>query len=256
MKELTKLMMERIAELIRTNKKIRELDQLKSRFVATVSHELRTPSSVIENGIANLLDGVVGEFTKEQREYLGMIGGTAQIMTHLLNNLLDFSRFERGEIALNKVPSEIKELIDKSIFLIQTKVNEKKINLIKQIPEDPPKVIVDSNGIIEVLVNLFDNAVKFSGTGSEIMVFVQVMQNEELKIGIKDNGIGIAEEDIPGLFSEFHQIARSIRSAEKGLGLGLAICRKIIQLHGGEIWVESEPGKGSTFNFTVPAVKA
>jgi len=249
-------MMARIAELIKANNKIRELDRLKSDFAATVFHELRLFSSVNRNGIANLLDGVVGEFTKEQREYLGMIGESSQMMTHLLNNLLDLSKFEAEKTTLNKVISEIEGLIDKSLSLMQIKANEKKITIIKQVPGNLPKVIIDPNGIIEVLANLFDNAIKFSGTGSEILVSVQVMQNEKLKISVKDNGVGIAGEGIPGLFSEFHQIDRSTRLAEKGLGLGLAICRKIIELHAGEIWVESEPGKGSVFNFTVPAAKA
>ncbi|MBT5989124.1 PAS domain-containing protein, partial [bacterium] len=179
----------------------KKIDRMKSEFISTVSHELRTPLSVIQGVISNLIDGIVGEFTPKQKEYLEIADQDSQRLAHLIDDLLDLSKLEAGKLELVTVPSNLEMLVDKSIFELKLKIDEKNIILGKQFSKNLPEVSVDPDKIMEVLLNLLSNAVKFTPTNGKIIFLAKIKDAHNLQVSVQDTGIGISKKDIPKLFS-------------------------------------------------------
>ena len=230
------------------NERLRELDKMKSKFLSTAAHELRTPLTSIL-GFSELLINTKQD-KKEQTRFLEIINKEAGDLTDIVNDLLDVSRIEDGRgFEITKAPIQLEEVLLKSINLIKGQTDGHLFKV--DIPHDLPKVQADKNRMGQVMENLLSNAVKFSPEGGEVTVSVE-RGGDELKTSVADVGIGIPEKDLPHVFDRFYRASNATRAAIRGTGLGLDIVKYIIESHGGRVWAESKPGKGSIFTFTLP----
>ena len=238
--------------LTEKNKALIRVDQLKDEFLANTSHELKTPLHGII-GISNsLTEGVVGELTASQANYLSMINLCGKRLLYLINDLLDFSRIKRNDLKLNIQPTDIKNIIEMLIHLIQPMIKDRPVSLKCQLPENLPLVHADEFRVQQIIFNLLGNAAKFTHQG-EIIVQA-ICDASHIKIFIKDTGPGIPLADQTRIFNAFEQRRDSSENAFGGTGLGLSISQRLAQLHGTDICVESAPGKGACFSFQLPIV--
>ncbi|HBO83745.1 MAG TPA: hypothetical protein DD641_01925, partial [Deltaproteobacteria bacterium] len=237
-------------ELEFINDELRKASELKNRFLATVSHELRTPlNSVI--GFAELLKGqAVGSLNEKQKEYAGYINNSGKHLLQLINNILDLSKIEAGKVELMKEDFALTPLLNDVVNTITSLANTKRLT-IEVKTEDAGYINADRGKLKQVLLNLLSNAVKFNKDDGRIDIEA-VTKDENLHVSVKDTGIGIKPEDVERIWLEFEQVDDSITRHFEGTGLGLAVTMKLVELHGGRIWVESEYGKGSAFKFTIP----
>ncbi|MCM8800536.1 MAG: ATP-binding protein [Candidatus Omnitrophica bacterium] len=230
----------------------REIDQMKSDFISVVSHELRTPLTALKGAIDNLLDGIAGELNQIQKECLLVSKRNIDRLNRMISELLDISRIEAGKIQINKQPTDITGLINEVLRLFQDMAEASGIILGAEIASDLPKINLDPDKITQVLTNLVGNAVKFTPAGGRITVRAGVLK-DFIQVDVIDTGLGIPHQDLEKIFDKFYQVSRLGGSrTPKGTGLGLPICKGIVERHGGRIWVESELGKGSKFSFTLP----
>lgn len=237
--------------LERKNLELKKLDQLKSDFISTVSHELRTPLAISTESINLILDGVVGDINEHQKELLSTSKDNLYRLHTIVNDLLDISTIESGEITLRKTIVDINAMVQKLADDYQ-KVLDIKQQRIKLLFSDKEMFLfVDDDKIIQVVTNLLNNAHKFTSEGGEIEIEITAKEDGGL-FRISDTGVGIEKENIPKLFDKFTQFGRRHGPGIKGTGLGLTISKSLIDLHGGQIWVESEISKGTTFFFTLP----
>jgi PAS domain S-box-containing protein len=235
------------------NLKLTELNETKTKFVATVSHELRTPLAIIGESIEQMLDGISGEITREQKEVLDMAKDNIERLKRIINNLLDISKIEAGKIELKKEIVDIGLLAEGVASTFKPHASHRGIKIKITVPQEDLKAMVDRDRIVQVFTNLIGNALKFTMTGQ-----IEVSaggKNNEIECRVVDTGIGIKPEDLNKVFGKFEQFERDKKTGEKGAGLGLAIARELVEMHGGKIWVESEYGKGTTFVFTLPRLK-
>ena len=249
---------ERTTELERLNKeqevaneRLRELDQLKSTFVSIVSHELRTPMTSIKGYMENMLDGLTGHLTEKQLSYLNRVKYNVERLTRMINDLLDLSRIEadRAELALR--PVSLLELGTEVLESLQSLAREKSITLEACHHDLLPIIRGDRDKLHQILMNLIQNAIKFTPAGGEVRVESLVRGNEFVQISVADTGCGIQPEELAKVFEKFYR-GESVPSDARGAGLGLAIVKSLVELHGGRIWVESTPCAGSRFSFTIP----
>jgi signal transduction histidine kinase len=241
-----------VSILLRDVTREREIDQMKDEFISLVSHELRTPLAAMKAATENLLDGIVGEISSGQKDYLLIVQRNIDRLGRLISDLLDISRIEAGRLQLNKRPTDLISLIREVLQFLQQAAAEKKITLLSRLPETLPVVNIDPDKIMQVLINLIGNALKFSPLGAEVIICAKVCGNQEILIEVKDTGPGISCQDLKKIFNKFYQASASQGQRSKGTGLGLAICKGIVEKHKGRIWVESELGKGSKFTFSLP----
>ncbi len=238
---------------------LQELDQMKEDFVSAVTHELRSPLGAIESYL-NLIQEEIDEgISKETwKTYLERLKVNTQRLTRFVNDLLDVAALERGKVVLERQPVNTAILIQDVVSLYRGKFMEKKLNCRTPIPKEAlPDAWADSEKVRQVLVNLVSNAVKFTPEGGTIEVGVSSIPVEKsIRLFVKDSGLGIAEEDQATIFNKFEQVqsARQTIKGPKGTGLGLSICRALVELHGGTLGVDSKPGEGSCFYFTLPVV--
>ncbi len=233
---------------------MREVDKLKSQFLANMSHELRTPLNSIIGFSRVILKGIDGPITDTQEQDLNAIYNAGQHLLGLINDMLDVSRIEAGKMELTFSEVDVKEIIRGVLATAVGLVKDKPIEIRSDVPEDLPLIWADNIRVRQILLNLLSNAAKFTSEG-EIGLNVKVEGGEEpekLLISVSDTGQGIAEEDQEKLFEPFSQVDASPTRKTGGTGLGLSICRYLVELHGGEIWVDSTPGEGSVFSFTLP----
>ncbi|MBU7028049.1 MAG: PAS domain S-box protein [Theionarchaea archaeon] len=242
-KGLEKKVLERTEELMRAN-------QLKSEFLASISHEFRTPLNSILSFAELLLLGIDGPVNAQQKEDLEMIRESGGDLLELVNNLLDLSKIEAGRIELRVEPVDPAEVIDAVTSQLLMKAAEKRLSLTTDIAQDVPPVTADESRLKQIVRNLLENALKFTEEGG--VNVGAYYRNGEVVFWVKDTGCGIAEEDQKIIFDKFRQ-ARKGTEKSGGTGLGLSVARELVELHGGRIWVKSEPGKGSTFSFSIPA---
>jgi len=237
---------------------MRELDRLKSQFLANMSHELRTPLNSIIGFSRVILKGIDGPITELQEQDLSAIYNSGQHLLRLINDILDLSKIDAGKMELAFDDVNMTELIDTVVPTARGLIKDKPIRLVQNIAPNLPVVRADPTRIRQVLLNLLSNAAKFTEEGSiTIEANVQKGENDQEEIIVKviDTGPGIAKEDMHKLFQPFSQVDSSPTRKTGGTGLGLSISRRLIEMHGGQIGVESEPGKGSTFYFTIPVPK-
>ena len=237
-------------ELAEARDQALEISRLKSEFLATVSHETRTPMNAVI-GMTDLL--LHTDLNKEQREYTKIVNDSAQLLLKLINDILDFSKIEAGKIVLEKIGFDIENAIESSVDMFATRARDKGIDLIIYIAKNIPKVVNgDLLRLQQVLMNLLGNAVKFTEAGSVVVTAVLHEEKENsfiIRFKVQDTGIGISEEVRDRLFQPFTQADGSTTRKYGGTGLGLAISKRLVELMGGEIGLESEENKGSTFWF-------
>ena len=229
----------------------------KSEFVATVSHELRTPMTSIKGYADLLLMGPVGDLSEQQRDFVNIIRSNADRLTSLVNDILDISRIEAGRIVLEREQVTVHDLVGQVTDMLEARTGERDLTLSMQVPTNLPPVWVDSGRVVQILTNLVGNAIQYTPPGGSITV--SALSDEEhdmVRVSVTDTGIGISEENLERIFARFFRADDPFVQESIGTGLGLSITSMLVQLHGGEIWVESELGKGSTFNFTLPVFDA
>ncbi len=229
---------------------LEELSAMKSEFVSTVSHELRTPLAVIKQLVTVVFDEVVGKINSEQKEVLGKTLHNADRLKKIIDDLLDVSRIERNALRLHYSLVDIVDLLKDSASFFVKLAQEKNISLKYFYPRDPVNVFVDVDRINQVITNLINNAIKFTADGGTIKVEVKVLETK-VRIGVVDTGIGISKTDLPLVFNKFTQVSKAASTENKGVGLGLSICKQLVERHKGEVWVESKAGVGSKFYFTL-----
>jgi len=227
----------------------KKLDQLKDEFIGLVSHELRSPLTVITGAVNTVLIEGARLSPEETRQLLDDAAYEADSLSHLLGDLLELSRVQVNRLLLNTEPISVKKVIQDAIGTIERQSSAHQF--IVDIPWKSPVVCADQLRLERILHNLLENAVKYSPEGSAIRVFVKP-EEEHLVIGVSDQGIGISLADQTKLFRPFQRLEECRPDGASGAGLGLSVCRTLVEAHGGRIWVESEPTRGSTFFFTIP----
>lgn len=226
------------------------LDKIKDEFLSNTSHELKTPLNAIVNITATLLDGVEGPVNEKQAQNLAIVIGSGRRLTHMVNELLDYSKMKYGDITLYKSKLDLKAVVDSVIGIHSFLLGEKSILLVNRVASNFPMVNADGNRLIQIFHNLVDNAIKFTEQG-EIEISARVIQ-EWVEVRVADTGLGISPEMQERIFKAFEQVDEAEIHSHGGTGLGLSITKKLVELHGGNIAVESTVGKGSVFIFTLP----
>jgi NtrC-family two-component system sensor histidine kinase KinB len=229
--------------------KLKELDRLKSEFIMTASHELRTPLTGIAMSIGLLMENAHQKLSAEEQELLQAAHEDIQRLRALVNDLLDLSKIETGRVEMDFEAVDVMLLAERAVSTLAQQAKQANIDLAYQIPEDLPQVKADPNKITWVLTNLIANAIRYTDAGGCICVSAQKVRGF-VHISVADNGAGIPLEYQSKIFDKFVQLKTD--KVVGGSGLGLAICKEIVKAHGGTIWVDSAPGQGSTFTFTLP----
>ena len=282
--------LDRTHQLAEANERLRELDRLKSEFVSNVSHELRTPLTAIRMSVDNLADGVAGEMSPTVQRYLTRVRDNTDRLVRLITDLLDLSRIEAGRVELRLAAVRVDELIREVLDGLDALASGKEVELAAPPGDQPALAYADRDKLAQVLINLTENAIKFTPPGGRVTVTSRMAEgrgvgeaiaecgtpqgypNAELAVGdarpqsqianrksqmleiaVADTGEGIPPGELEAIFDKFHQIRREGKPKARGTGLGLTIARSLVELHGGTIRVRSELGKGSQFLFTIPA---
>jgi signal transduction histidine kinase len=252
--QLDRRVQERTADLKNALQKISELNELKSNFISNISHELRTPLTHIRGYLSLLVDGTLGDLNEEQEKAVEVILRSEEKLRQLIEDLIQFSLIARGELSLNIQVVNPKDLVTTSMARAAKLATARGIKLISSISNHLPYIQVDIEKISWVLLQLQDNAIKFSPFGGWVKVEATYVR-DFVTLAVSDNGIGIDPERMEELFQPFHQLDGSSTRHYGGTGLGLALVRRIVEAHGSTIHVQSSVGKGSRFEFSVPAVE-
>jgi NtrC-family two-component system sensor histidine kinase KinB len=239
--------------LLRDVTKLKELDRLKSEFVATASHELKTPLTSIGMSIGLLEERAETKLDDRERELLAAAGEDVERLKHLVNDLLDLSKIEAGKIELNFEAVPVSLLVGQAVQSLKAQAEEKDIELINRVPDHLPDVRADANKVTWVLTNLISNALRYTSAGGHIELKAEPA-GSKMHLSVQDDGEGIPYVYQSKIFDKFVQVAG--KKSIGGSGLGLAICKEIVRAHGGSIWVDSIPGIGATFTFTLPLASA
>ncbi len=237
-------------ELAERNRELERANRLKSEFLASMSHELRTPLHTII-GFSELLgEELEGPLNEKQQRFVQHIHKDSLHLLDLINDILDLSKIESGRLTLRPEVFEFSTVLEESLASIRPQANAKSLQIELNI-EAPLPLEADRLRIKQILMNLLSNAVKFTPESGQIRVSAQ-SRNLHAEISVRDTGIGIPKEEHESVFDKFYQVSATTKGVREGTGLGLAITKHLVQEHGGEIYLESEPGKGSTFTFTLP----
>lgn len=260
----------RNAELQRAVEHLQQLDKLKSNFLATVSHELRTPLTSVIGFSEMLLEGLAGPLNDEQREYVDTIHHRGEELLSLITDLLEMSQLEGGSVRLHLLAQSVPQLLARALEAVHLAAEQRGIHLHAPEPR-VPRVVADAEKIQRVLINLLGNAIKFTPEGGHVTIEAcmapirRPFQEETLfgeedpdavRITVRDDGIGMAPDQLGRVFEAFYQVDSGPTRAHGGAGLGLSIVRNLVVAHGGEVWAESEPGRGTAVSFTLPVASA
>ncbi|HYR38879.1 MAG TPA: HAMP domain-containing sensor histidine kinase, partial [Methylomirabilota bacterium] len=218
---------------------------------ANMSHELRTPLNAVIGFSEVLLERMFGEVNPKQEEYLNDILSSGKHLLSLINDILDLSKIEAGRMELESQPFDLPAALDNALTLIRERAARHGLRLEVTVDPGLGEVKGEERKVKQVLLNLLSNAVKFTPEGGKISLSAS-LSDGMAEISVADTGVGIAPEDQEAIFEEFRQVGSDYARKREGTGLGLALARRLVALHGGKLWVESEPGKGSTFTFTLP----
>lgn len=232
------------------SRRLVEMDKIKDEFLANTSHELRTPLNGILGITEAMLRGSEGKLNEGQRQSLSVIALSSRRLANLVNDILDYSRLKYSHIKLNIKPLNIKGIVETTIHVFQQLCDPEKVKISHALPDKLPPVRADENRLAQIMHNLMGNAVKFTGRG-----YIRVTAKEcgdMLELCVEDTGQGIPGEKLADIFKSFEQVDASITRKHGGTGLGLSITKHLVESHGGRIWVESTPGRGSRFYFTLP----
>lgn len=235
--------------------KQRELERLKSNFVASVTHELRTPLIAIDKSLALILNKTAGSLTENQEQFLTIAERNLKRLGRLIDDLLDMSKLEAGRMELKRRLCAPGAIVSETIAALDQWAKTKSIILKQKIPENLPEINIDPDRVTQVLTNLIGNAIKFTPPNGSITVEAAWHQDKkEMELGIRDTGPGIPKEHIGRIFDKFYQVKGSLETGISGTGLGLTIVKELVELHGGKVWVESASSGGTKFTFTLPMV--
>ncbi|MBA7484337.1 Adaptive-response sensory-kinase SasA [subsurface metagenome] len=240
-------------DLNKMSSQLKEIDQMKSDFLASVTHELRSPLTSLRMYIDLFLKGATGELTEKAKKFLTIMNGSNKRLSRFIDDLLDMAKIERGKMEVKKEPLEILPIVSEIAQLMKPQSDEKNIEMTMDIPDNLPLVLIDGDRTRQIITNLLSNSIKFTPEKGKISVKIQD-EKEHLQVSINDTGVGIPPDKIRRIFDKFEQV-REVRErikGPKGTGLGLAIVKSLVEAQGGKIRVESEVGKGSTFYFTLP----
>jgi signal transduction histidine kinase len=252
-RQLEQRVQERTIELQRALSKLSQLNELKSNFISNISHELRTPLTHMRGYLSIFVDGGLGPLTPQQAEGLDVVMRAETRLEKLIDDLIQFSLAARSELSLNLTSTNLAELILAVLSRVKRQARTKDINMQTSFPANLPPVRIDNEKIAWVLHQLIDNAIKFTNKGGH--VFVEALSEKKMVIvRVTDSGIGIAPERLNELFEPFHQLDSSDNRRYGGVGLGLALARRIVEAHGSTIRVQSKLGQGSRFEFPLPIV--
>lgn len=243
----------RTAELAEAKERAESADRIKSAFLASMSHELRTPLNSIIGFTGILLQGLVGPLNEEQEKQLGMVRDSSRHLLNLINDVLDISKIEAGQLQVTLEPFALRDAIEKTARAAQPLAERKRSTLEVQVAPDVGTVCSDRRRVEQILLNLLSNAIKFTEEGP--VRIVCSLRGDHVQVQVIDRGIGIKPENLESLFKPFIQLDSGTSRRYEGTGLGLSICKKLVELLGGTIWAESEWGKGSTFCFTLPLAR-
>ena len=231
---------------------LKQARELEADFAAMIAHDLRSPLTSVLSTAAMLEDGLLGPVSEEQQKWLVKIQTMCRSLVDLVNDFLDLSKLDAGHVNLQKEIVDLNQLIRSNVETYLPLASHKSIALVEQVEPDLSPVEADPRRLDQVLLNLISNAIKFTPEGGEIEVGASQDEGTQVKLWVKDTGAGIPPAELASLFKKYGQTTSGKTSKDKGTGLGLVICKMIVEAHGGRIWVESEPGKGSKFTVALP----
>ncbi len=245
------------------NRKLQRVDKLKDEFLANTSHELKTPLNGIIGLTESLIDGVAGQLPENANKNLAMVVASGKRLSNLVNDILDFSTLKNGNLSLNTKPVDLKSVVEVVLTLSRPLLGDKNLKLINAIRDDIPAVLADEDRLQQILYNLVGNAIKFTDSGEVTVgahvlgesVLVEKVLGKQIRISVTDTGIGIAQNQFATIFDSFEQVEGNNQRQYSGTGLGLAVSKQLVQLHGGNIRVKSTVGMGSTFSFSLPITR-
>jgi len=240
-----------VQEIRETSAQLEIASRHKSEFLANMSHELRTPLNAIIGFSDVLRQGMVGDLSPKQTEYMDDVLVSARHLLSLINDILDLSKVEAGRMELDLSTFSLREAVDSGVTMIRERAGRGGVAVGASVASDVDEIEADQRKVKQVLFNLLTNAVKFTPSGGHVDV-AALRVDGEVRISVRDSGIGIAPEDQERVFEEFQQVSAAKRVSAEGTGLGLALARRFVELHGGRMWLESAPGAGSTFTFSLP----
>lgn len=233
----------------------KKIERLKTGFVSLVAHQLRTPLSATKWAIRMILDGELGKATEDQIDFLEKTYQSNERMIRLIDELLDITKIEEGRYLYNPIFTDIEPIIQFVINSYKEEIQKRNLKFRFERSEEPlPRIKIDVSKIKLAIQNLIDNAIRYTLPGGEVIIFIKRV-NMEIECSIKDSGVGIFREEQERVFTKFFRGSNVIKMETEGSGLGLFITKNIIETHGGKIWFESIPGKGTTFYFTLPIRK-
>jgi PAS domain S-box-containing protein len=248
--EYTQRLAETNAELAMTNREIERANRLKSEFLASMSHELRTPLHTIIGFSELLAEELEGPLNEKQQRFVQHIHKDSLHLLELINDILDISKIEADRLELRPEAFDFTALVAESIASVRS-LAEAKSHTLETASDVPTAVEADRLRIKQILVNLLSNAIKFTPEGGRIRLEARV-QDSFVVVSVIDTGVGIPSEEHESIFDKFHQVGATTKGVREGTGLGLAITKRLVEQHGGSIWVQSQPQQGSTFLFTLP----
>jgi signal transduction histidine kinase len=238
-----------------TKKQARELEkanQLQADFAAMIAHDLRSPLMNISGAAEVMMNGMFGDVNDEQKRWLEKILANSHSLVNLVSDFLDVAKLEAGYVELSQERVDLRDLIDRTVDNFLILAQKKEISLTMTVPASVPLVRGDQRRLEQVINNLVSNAINFTHPGGKIELGVAQSDDAQIRIWVKDNGVGIPHTVVAKLFEKYRQGSNATESGHRGTGLGLVICKMVVQAHGGRIWVETEEGKGSVFSFCLP----
>jgi PAS domain S-box-containing protein len=238
--------------LRRAMERAQDADRIKSAFLATMSHELRTPLNSIIGFTGILLQGLAGPLNEEQHKQMGMVQKSSRHLLSLINDVLDISKIEAGQLDLSLAPFSLRESVDKVIKLVAPLAAQKGLAVHADIALDVGEMVADQRRVEQVLINLMSNAVKFTEQGR--IDLACRLEGERYRLTVTDTGIGLRPEETAAIFQPFRQIDAGLSRQREGTGLGLSICKRLVERMGGDIEVESQWGEGSVFRVRLPRI--